>query len=198
MFEPIRATFFPYELAPGIRAIPVTDAAAFWAQAVPLLEAIFPPFSQLGAYTLPAEREPRLNALGQAFAQSHHERFLFQTTTGEAIGFSYGDLRDRETFFMTSSGVLPAYQRQGLYSRFLRRFLSYLHLVGYERVVSNHQPNNRAVIIAKLKAGFNVTAVNLDERWGAQVELTYLFAEDRRRGFARAFSLDERPAGRSH
>jgi hypothetical protein len=76
--------------------------------------------------------------------------------------------------------------------------LTYLAALGYERVVSNHQTNNRAVIIAKLKVGFNVTAVNLDERWGAQVELTYLFHSDRRRGYERAFALEPRPLPAFH
>lgn len=87
---------------------------------------------------------------------------------------------------------MPVYQRKGIYSAFLDRFLRYLYTLGYERVVSNHQTNNRAVLIAKLKAGFNITAVNLDERWGAQVELTYLFYEDRQRGYERAFALEPR------
>ncbi len=98
-------------------------------------------------------------------------------------------MRDSMTFFMTSTGILPAYRRRGIYGAFLGRLLDYLEDLGYERVVSNHQTNNRAVLIAKLKAGFNITAVNLDERWGAQVELTYLIHDDRWRGYERAFSL---------
>lgn len=50
--------------------------------------------------------------------------------------------------------------------------------------------NNRAVLIAKLKAGFVITGTVLDERWGAQAALTYFFYEDRRRGFAQTYSLE--------
>jgi GNAT superfamily N-acetyltransferase len=193
MFEPIRTRFFAYELPSGVVAQSVDEGGAFWGETVPLMNAIFPPYSDLGAYSLPDVRAEKLKPLSRAFDQAHHERFLFRAADGTAVGYSYGDMRDRETFFMTSSGVLPAYQRRGLYTAFTKRLLAYLYALGYERVVSNHQPNNRAVIIAKLKLGFNITAVNLDERWGAQAELTYLFHEDRRRGYARAFALEQRP-----
>lgn len=118
----------------------------------------------------------------------HQEYFLFQSGA-DLTGWSYGQMRDNETFFMSNTAILPTFRRRGLYSAFLERLIAYLDAVGYERIVSNHQPNNRAVLIAKLKAGFSVSAVNLDERWGAQVELTYHLHEDRRRGYERAFAL---------
>lgn len=61
----------------------------------------------------------------------------------------------------------------------------------------NHMVNNRAVLIAKLKAGFVITGMTLDERYGAQVSLSYLFHADRQAGFERAFSLESYgdPAG---
>jgi RimJ/RimL family protein N-acetyltransferase len=90
---------------------------------------------------------------------------------------------------MTSTGILPEYRRRGLYTAFLKGLLSYLYALGYERITSKHQLNNRAVIIAKLRAGFNILGVDADERWGAQVQLGYFFQDDRRRGFERAFSL---------
>jgi len=64
--------------------------------------------------------------------------------------------------------------------------------------MSNHQTDNRAVIIAKLKLGFNISAENLDERWGAQVELTYLLHDDRRQGYEGAFALEPRDTPVSH
>jgi hypothetical protein len=96
---------------------------------------------------------------------------------------------DAMTFFMTSTGVLAAYRRKGIYTAFLKGFLLYLSALGYERITSKHQLNNRPVIIAKLKVGFNIVSVDADERWGAQVGMAYLFHDDRRRGFERAFAL---------
>ena len=198
MFEAIRAQFFPAQLMPGISALPVTNINEFWQIVSPMMDIVFPPFHDIGAYEMPTEREANGQALAQAFAAAHHERFMIVDEHKQAIGWSYGDMRDRETFFMTNTGLLPAYRQRGIYTLFARRLLAYLDALGYERVVSNHQTNNRAVIIAKLKLGFNITAVNLDERWGAQVELTYLFREDRRRGYERAFALEARDTPMSH
>ena len=188
MFEEIRQHYFPAQLPGNVIARPITNATQFWAVVGPLMDEVFTPFSELGAYEMPLERESKLKLLGSAFIQTHHERFIFYDRD-QVVGWSYGDMRDRETFFMTNSAILPAYRRKGIYSAFLKQLLSYLEVLGYERVLSAHQTNNRAVIIAKLKAGFNITAVTLDERWGAQVELTYLFHEDRQWGYEQAFAL---------
>lgn len=198
MFETIREPYFSSELVPGITAQYVEDTTLFWQVVEPLMQQVFPPFQSIGAYEMPEACWARSEGLGAAFAQSHHERFVFYAGQDQAVGWSYGNLRDRVTFFMISTGLLPAYRQHGIYRAFLRRFLSYLYKLGYERVVSNHQTNNRVIIIAKLKAGFNVTSVNLDERWGAQVELTYLFDEERRRGYERAFALEGQETPISH
>lgn len=200
MFDEIRQQYFPCELIENVTAESVPDVSAYWSEVGPVMENIFPPYTALGAcgHTVPEERQQSLKPLAKAFGQAHHERFIFRTSDRSPVGYGYGSMRDGQTFFMTSSGVLPQFQRRGIYSAFVRKLLQYLYAIGYERVVSNHHPNNRVVLIAKLKLGFNVTAVNLDERWGAQVELTYLFHEDRRRGYVRAFSLEERDMPVSH
>jgi GNAT superfamily N-acetyltransferase len=198
MFDETRSLFFPTELVPGITACPEDDMSHFWDIVGPLMDEVFPAFREIGAYEMPDERWEAIKPLRDAFAYSHHEQFIFYNDRNEPVGWSYGDMRDSVSFFMTNSAILPVYRQRGIYSAFLRQFLSYLSALGYERVVSNHQTNNRAVIIAKLKMGFNVTSVNLDERWGGQVELTYLVHEDRRQGYEKAFALDRRETPISH
>ncbi len=112
--------------------------------------------------------------------------------------FFFSNMREPQTFSMIGTGLLPSYRERGLYSRFTKRLLGYLFAIGYERVQSLHHANNRAVIIAKLKLGFNITGLILDERMGAHIELTYLFHEDRRAAFARAFSMEPRDTPLSH
>lgn len=197
MFDNLRDAFFPTELVPGVTAQAEPDASRFWTVIAPLMGQVFPAFKQIGAFEMPDERWEHIKPLRTAFAAAHHEQFML-CHNQQPIGWSYGDMRDSETFFMTNSAILPDYRHCGIYSAFLRHFLAYLSALGYERVVSNHQTNNRAVIIAKMKLGFNITAVNLDERWGAQVELTYLFQDDRRVGYEQAFSLEPRGTPVSH
>lgn len=189
MFTTIRNRYFPAQLADGIT---VQTAALETIRPVwdTLSPQIFTDLADVGAYRMPAARRPRNQHLRDNFAQRHTEYFIFYNENGAPIGWSNGEMLDAETYFMTWSGILPAYQNRGLYQQFLHHLLPYLHTVGYERVASKHMVNNRPVLIAKLKAGFHVTGVELDERWGAQVSLVYYFYEDRHLGFATAFSLE--------
>ena len=92
---------------------------------------------------------------------------------------------------MRWTGILPAHQRRGIYSRFLRQLLTYLKALGYARVTSSHMVNNRPVLIAKLKAGFIATGMSLDERWGAMLWLTYYLDDRVSDAFRSAFSLEQ-------
>ena len=192
MFEDIRARYFPQQID-DIVVQPISSRGEFFKITGPLFDEVFTPFSELGSYELPADRQANLTPLKEAFAGTHHERFVFYD--GDTVaGWSYGVMHDPETYFMSNSAIRPAYQRRGLYSRYLTHFMAYLTELGYERITSSHQPNNRAILIAKLKAGFVISGTILDERWSAQVQMTYHTQADRRKGFARAFSL-EFPAG---
>jgi len=189
MFEDIRAQYYPQALDNGITIKPITTRHEFFDITGALFDEVFTPFDDLGAYTLPAERQANLTPLRQVFAGTHHEYLVCYD--GESVaGWSYGEMHDPETYFMSNSAILPAYRRRGIYSGFLTHFLDYLKALGYERVTSNHQPNNRAVLMAKLKAGFVISGMILDERWSAQVQMTYHMYDDRKQGFSRAFSLE--------
>ncbi|MEO8287303.1 MAG: GNAT family N-acetyltransferase [Chloroflexota bacterium] len=189
MFDDIRARYFPTELVPGIIARPV-DAGSFWTLIERVPGDVFSSLSDLGNYEMPAARQGRALGLREVYANIHSEHIIFYDAHGEPVGWSTGVMVDPSTFFMSYTGVSPQYRRMGIYSAFLNVFMPYLYEVGYERVTSNHMVNNRAVLIAKLKAGFFITGTLLDERWGAQVSMVYLFHEDRRKGFASAFGLE--------
>ncbi|MEM9953530.1 MAG: GNAT family N-acetyltransferase [Chloroflexota bacterium] len=199
MVSEIREDFSPVLVNETYR-IESVERTKFWIATMPLMKTIFPNYADIGAYGFVISEERQLTArvLREFFDFSHHEYLLFKDIDDTVVGYAYGDMRDSQTFFMTSTGILSEHRRKGLYSGFVTYLLQYLSKIGYERVVSNHHPNNRAVIITKLKLGFNITAVNLDERWGAQVELTYLFDDDRRLAYERAFALEHRPMPTPH
>jgi GNAT superfamily N-acetyltransferase len=188
MFAEFRDQYFPAELGAGVKAQPV-DAATFWPVAQRLGTEVQIPFAELGLYEMPAERRQRSQWLRAVAEGSHREHVLFYAAEGEPVGWSYGHMLDAATFFMSWSAVVPAFRRRGLYTAYLQALLPYLEALGYERVTSKHLVTNRPVLIAKLKAGFHIAGLTLDERFGAQVTLAYFFAGDRREGFARAFSL---------
>jgi L-amino acid N-acyltransferase YncA len=98
-------------------------------------------------------------------------------------------MEDEESFFIDTIGLVPAVRRKGIYQAFLRQLIAYLRAVGYERLTSTHHPNNRGVLIAELKVGFNIVGLELNENLGPMVKVACPLHEDRRRGFERVFSM---------
>jgi hypothetical protein len=118
MFDDIRQQFFPAALAPEVRVRPSDNAelGPIWER---LAEQIETPFTALGNYEMPVEREARLTRLAAAYGRIHREWFLFETEAEEPIGWSVGAMVDYCTFFMSWTAILPAYQRRGVYTAFL-------------------------------------------------------------------------------
>ena len=185
MIDQVRSEHFPAKLSDEVVATAVSRQQ-FYDVTQQLYSHIFTPLGDLGLYQEPAPPD----SLGRKLAnQIHAEYFVFHNGAGEPIGFSLGKIVNEQTFFMEWSGILPNYQRLGLYTQFLEALISYLKAIGIERVTSNHMGNNRPVLIAKLKAGFIITGVTLDERHGMLVWLARFLEPARERGFEQAFSL---------
>jgi RimJ/RimL family protein N-acetyltransferase len=182
-FSDTRQTFFPFTPIPSI-IVEAVDSATVYSVAGKIADQVFTPSSELGLMPFKPAPQTLRDAL-----QRHTEQFVFYNAENEPIGWAIGEQKEADTFNMLWTGILPAYQNQGIYSAFLRRFLEYLQALGYARVTSNHMVNNRAVLVAKLKAGFIVTGMSLDERVGAVLWLTYYFDTHAEDGFRRAFSL---------
>ena len=186
MVDQIRSIHFPAKLDEEV-TVAAVSRPTFYDVTGQLTSHIFTPLTDLGLYQAPKPSGDLARELAQ---QTHYEYFVFNNEAGEPVGFSAGKLTDGQTFFMEWSGILPAYQRRGLYSRFLDSLIPYLQALGIERVTSNHMGTNRPVLIAKLKAGFIITGVTLDERHGMLVWLARFLEPARQQGFERAFSLD--------
>lgn len=138
----------------------------------------------------PAERHGDWQELATSFEQiENHERWIFYNKEGQAIGWAIGEIRDHLTFYMRNSGIIKSHRRMGIYSSFLTQFVQYLFEQGYERIISHHQVNNNPVIIAKLKSGFVINGMDIDERYGLQVQLVKFKHQDREAGFKKVFSL---------
>lgn len=183
-FETIRQQYFPYQPNPSV-TIRAVDQKTVYEVTGKISSQVFTPLADLGL--MPYQSSPQL--LRDAL-QRHSEQFVFYNADDEPIGWSIGEQRETDTFFMAWTGILPAYQSQGIYSSFLRHLLKYLKSVGYRRVNSNHMVNNRPVLIAKLKAGFVASGMSLDERWGAVLWLTYYIDKENEAGYRSAFSLE--------
>ena len=97
------------------------------------------------------------------------------------VGWSQGYREGTSQFYMLNSGVAVTERRSGVYSQLVEGLLAHAESEGYSSVRSRHTAANTAVIIAKLKLGFQVSGFEYSEVYGPLVQLTYLVGEARRK-----------------
>lgn len=97
----------------------------------------------------------------------------------EFCGWFTGDQYNNETFYMRNSAILPEHRRKGLYTALMHEVISRVKGYGYQKILSRHVITNNSIIIPKLKAGFTISAMELSDRFGTLVHLTYYFNETR-------------------
>jgi len=188
-FSEQKKTHFPMELPNGIIGRNVALETYFDVEDT-LEPLIFPENDRTARwFSLPVERrDDRKQALFALQRQTHLDAVVFYDGK-EAVGWSAGRMTGAMEFMMDVTGVHPDYQSKGIYTTFLKKYLAYLRDVGYERVISYHSPTNRAVLIAKLKAGFYIAGTEFREHAGATVKLAYLLHQDRYETFEDVHSL---------
>lgn len=99
----------------------------------------------------------------------------------EFCGWFTGDQYNNETFYMRNSAILPEHRRKGLYTVLMNEVLERVQKLGFQIVLSRHTNTNNSIIIPKLKAGFVITAMELSDRFGTLVHLSYFFNETRKK-----------------
>jgi RimJ/RimL family protein N-acetyltransferase len=99
----------------------------------------------------------------------------------EVIGWSFGVQRNLHDHNMINTGILPEHRNRGIYSALVPVIVEHLKALGVQRIFSRHSMDNNAVIIPKLKAGFVITGIEVDEQFGGLVMLSYYVNEERRK-----------------
>lgn len=84
-----------------------------------------------------------------------------------------GEQRSASVYRMWHSNVHPDYRRRGLYRLILEGTIAYTAALGFDTLTSEHAPSNNAIIIAKLRAGFRIAALELDPTVGPSLILRY-------------------------
>jgi ribosomal protein S18 acetylase RimI-like enzyme len=95
-------------------------------------------------------------------------------------GWFTGDQYNNETFYMRNSAILPEFRRRGLYSALLDDVIERVKELGFQIILSRHTTTNNDIIIPKLKAGFIITAIEISDRFGTLVHLSYFYNQTRR------------------
>lgn len=125
------------------------------------------------------ERE-RIDIRSSAFGE-HDTRYWAIVHGSDIVGWSQWQQTDTDTLTMRNTAIDPAHRRKGLYTALLPVVINHARVEGYQRIVSTHHASNNAVIIPKLKAGFIITGLNINEKYGAMITLTYYVYERRLR-----------------
>jgi GNAT superfamily N-acetyltransferase len=97
------------------------------------------------------------------------------------IGWSYGIQVNADTFRMATTGLLPEFQRQGIYSAFLKELAEHIKAKGFQVLFSRHYATDNQVIIPKLRFGFLISGFELTDEYGLLLRLNYYFNETRRK-----------------
>ena len=108
---------------------------------------------------------------------------IFILHQDEVIGWHIGRQAHRDAANMSNTAFFAAHRGRGLYTALIPPMLELYHAQGFGKVVSKHHASNNAVLIPKLRAGFQITGFEIDERYGLFVNLTYFFNEQRRNAY---------------
>jgi len=191
MSDDIRAQIFPMSLPAGVIGQWV-ERATVAGEIQELNQQIFPR-AELRLFEVPAERQPNSYRLRESYAPSHPEYIVFYDAMHVPVGWFYSYREDATSTFIDTVGFLPAYRGRGLYSAFLPKYMAYVAALGIERLTTSHHPNNRAIMIAELKVGFDMVGLELNESFGPLIKMAYFIHADRRTGFEQAFSMAPDP-----
>lgn len=188
--ERTRKAFFPLSLQEiGTEVTVCTDAAHFAAKVGRIYDRVFPGSER--SFAVPQARREAVDRLRGLREGTHREYLLLRDSQGSVVGWLTGEMEDPETFYVRTAGIVPEHRHAGVPQLFSPHFLRYLKALGYERVTSQHHPNNRAIIILQLRAGFNIEGYNVDERWGPQVKMVRYLHDDRETEFHRRLRLPQ-------
>jgi len=97
------------------------------------------------------------------------------------IGWCWGTQENRSTFYMVNSAVMSEHRRKGIYSALVKRCLDIVSEKGFQLIYSRHCATNNEVIIPKLKAGFVISKMEVDDRFGVLIHLHFYTNKVRRK-----------------
>ncbi len=97
------------------------------------------------------------------------------------VGWCWGTQENRSAFYMVNSGVLNEHRRKGLYGALVNECVQIVAKQGFQLIYSRHCATNNAVIIPKLKAGFVISKMEMDDRFGVLIHLHYYTSAIRRK-----------------
>lgn len=108
------------------------------------------------------------------------EYYLVAKDGDTIIGWSFGMQKSESDFYMVNSSVFPEYRRKGIYTEMLKLAVDKIKEMGFQFIYSRHKLTNNDVIIPKLKYGFNIVGMEVNDMFGNLVQLGYYSNPKRR------------------
>jgi L-amino acid N-acyltransferase YncA len=97
------------------------------------------------------------------------------------VGWSYGKQENSSTFYMVSSAILEEHRGKRLYSALVNKCIEVASKKGFQLIYSRHCATNNAVIIPKLKLGFIISKMEIDDKYGVLIHLHFYTNKLRRK-----------------
>lgn len=119
--------------------------------------------------------------------------FFLVKEEGIAVGIIVGSSLDWSSYNLRNSSFLPRLQGSGLHSKLLSYLIRILAEHGVVRAEADVSPSNFASLQVLIRARFNVTGMNLSERWGALVHMTQYLQADAEGRFLERFCIGPKP-----
>jgi GNAT superfamily N-acetyltransferase len=165
-FQPLRAAGFELER--------LDDAAPYWQLHEAELRSHFPPevFFDLASLRTEAQKSGQ-SRLAELRGGEPLRDFTVIRRGGALVGMFSGEQKADGMYRMWHTNIHRDYRRQGIYRLILESTISYTGALGFDTITSEHAPSNNAVIIAKLRAGFHIYALEIDPGPGLSIVLRY-------------------------
>lgn len=133
------------------------------------------------AELLDNDERAQLQDLGQALGTPYKLYLGVFDKDENFVGWSWGLQESNSVFCMTNSAILSDHRRKGLYGALLDKCIDVLSEKGFQLIYSRHCATNNAVIIPKLKAGFIISKMEINDRFGVLIHLHFYTNNGRRR-----------------
>lgn len=101
------------------------------------------------------------------------EYYLVAKHDDKIIGWSFGFQKSRDDFYMVNSAIFPEYRLKGIYTELMKRSVKYISELGFQHIYSRHKMSNNSIIIPKLKFGFVISGIEVNDMFGPMVILSY-------------------------
>ncbi len=137
-------------------------------------------FTKLNAAEIYDKNENEsLRFLGSTGSQQLYKKYYYECgdffgfyLNSKLMGFFVGTPIDWSSYYFRNCTLAKQIQNQGVYTQLLSYMMDILRNHGIERVLGDVSPSNLSHIHILNKLEFNVTGMNLSERWGAQLQFT--------------------------